>query len=55
MPDPSPRWMIDGANGFTGRLVAALPEGGRVRRDGRLETIPLGSLTRTIVVEVRER
>lgn len=28
--------------------VAALPDGGRVRRDGRLETIPLGSLTRTI-------
>lgn len=28
--------------------VAALPDGGRVRRDGRLEMIPLGSLTRTI-------
>ena len=28
--------------------VAALPAGGRVGRDGRLETIPLGSLTRMI-------
>jgi short subunit dehydrogenase-like uncharacterized protein len=28
--------------------LEALPRGGRVRRAGRLETIPLGSLTRTI-------
>lgn len=28
--------------------LAALPNGGRVRRGGRLETIPLGSLTRSI-------
>lgn len=36
------------SSGTARTAVAALPDGGRVRRDGRLETIPLGSLTRTI-------
>jgi len=36
------------SSGTARTALAALPAGGRVRRDGRLETIPLGSLTRTI-------
>jgi len=36
------------SSGTARTAVAALPDGGRIRRDGRLETIPLGSLTRTI-------
>lgn len=36
------------SSGTARTAVAALPAGGRIRRDGRLETIPLGSITRTI-------
>jgi len=36
------------SSGTARTAVAALPDGGRIRREGRLQTIPLGSLTRTI-------
>jgi short subunit dehydrogenase-like uncharacterized protein len=36
------------SSGTARTAAAALPDGSRVRRDGRLEMIPLGSLTRTI-------
>lgn len=36
------------SSGTARTLIEELPRGGQVRRAGRLETIPLGSLTRTI-------